>query len=130
VPLLLKRGAWLPAAGRPLPASGFRIDLVKQVQQWWGHPGEPISLETLAARLTSPPQPAPGFSGTLGMGPDGLHQLEALHGIRRELPRAQPESVTVAGLAAAGGFSTRTSPGITSGLFGVFSPPDPEGRGF
>jgi len=132
VPLLLEamvHGSGCRADLCPPPA---RIDLVKQVQQWVeDHPGEPISLETLCRQAhVGRRSLLQGFREHLGMGPMAYIKLKRLHGIRRELLRAQPESVTVAGLAARWGF---LNPGHFARdyqrLFGVLPSQTLNGRG-
>jgi len=106
VPLLLEamvHGSGGRADLFPPPA---RIELVKQVQQWVDdHPSEPISLESLCRQVhTGRRSLLQGFREHLGVGPMAYIKLKRLHGIRRELLKAQPESLTVAGLAARWGF--------------------------
>jgi AraC family ethanolamine operon transcriptional activator len=83
-----------------------RIEMVKQVQRWTEeHPLEPISLEVLCREMYVGRRTLiQGFREHLGMGPMAYFKLQRLHGVRRGLLEAQPDSPTISALAASWGF--------------------------
>jgi AraC family transcriptional regulator, ethanolamine operon transcriptional activator len=106
MPLLaeaLGHGLELQGAPTRPPA---RIALVKQLQDWvMDHPEEPISLETLCQQVHVGRRCLiQGFQEHLGLGPMAYFKLQRLHGVRRALLAAGPDTVTISGLAASWGF--------------------------
>jgi AraC family ethanolamine operon transcriptional activator len=88
------------------PRTPARIDLVKRVQCWMAdHPSEPITLDDLCRQIyASRRSVIQGFREHLGMGPMAYLKLQRLHAVRRELLAAEPDQVSVTGVAAQFGF--------------------------
>lgn len=106
VPLLLealaRRGHHSQRLARP-PA---RIELVKAAQRWMAdHPTEPITLDALCRQVAAGRRTLlQGFREQLGMGPMAFLKLRRLHGVRRELLTADPNTTRIMELAARWGF--------------------------
>lgn len=83
-----------------------RIELVKQVQRWMDdHPDQPLTLTDLCQVVhVSRRSLIQCFRDHLGMGPMRYLKLQRLHSVRRALLRADPQQVTVTGVAADHGF--------------------------
>lgn len=105
MPLLLEAFVNSPgpaSRGRP-PA---RISLVKEVQQWMHHhPTTPITLTDLCLQAHASRRTLiQGFQDHLGISPMAYLKLIRLHGIRRRLLQAAPETIQIGPLAAEWGF--------------------------
>jgi AraC family ethanolamine operon transcriptional activator len=106
VPLLMSGLSQSLGQGVVPPRTPARIDMVKRVQRWMAdHPAEPITLDDLCRQIyASRRSVIQGFREHLGMGPMAYLKLQRLHAVRRELLAAEPDQVSVTGVAAHFGF--------------------------
>jgi AraC family ethanolamine operon transcriptional activator len=83
-----------------------RIDMVKRAQRWMAdHPLEPITLDDLCRQIYASRRTViQGFREHLGMGPMAYLKLQRLHAVRRQLLAAEPDQMSVTGVAAHFGF--------------------------
>lgn len=103
IPLLLEALINGPAETKRPPA---RIGMVKDAQRWMhDHPTQPITLAELCHQAhVSRRTLIQGFRDHLGMGPMAYLKILRLHGIRRQLLRADPARTQIAPLAGEWGF--------------------------
>lgn len=106
VPLLLEALAQQGHHSQRLARPPARIELVKAAQRWMAdHPTEPITLDALCRQVAAGRRTLlQGFREQLGMGPMAFLKLRRLHGVRRELLAADPNTTTITELAVRWGF--------------------------
>jgi AraC family ethanolamine operon transcriptional activator len=106
IPLLLEALISAPSPTQRVSRPPARIDIVKDLQRWLhAHPTTPVTLTDLcreahASRRTL----IQGFQDHLGMGPMAYVKLLRLHGIRRQLLRAEAGEIQIGAMADAWGF--------------------------
>lgn len=106
VPLLLEALAQQGHQSQRLARPPARIEFVKAAQRWMAdHPTEPITLDALCRQVAAGRRTLlQGFREQLGMGPMAFLKLRRLHGVRRELLAADPNTTTITELAVRWGF--------------------------
>lgn len=106
VPLLVEALVHRTGHGDRLARPPARIELVKAAQSWMAeHPHEPISLDGLCRQVAAGRRSLlQGFREHLGMGPMAYLKIRRLHGVRRVLLAADPQTTRVCELAAQWGF--------------------------
>lgn len=106
VPLLVEALAQRNGHSERLARPPARIELVKAAQAWMAeHPDEPIHLDGLCRQVAAGRRSLlQGFQEHLGMGPMAYLKLQRLHGVRRALLLADPQTTRISELAARWGF--------------------------
>jgi AraC family ethanolamine operon transcriptional activator len=106
IPLLLEALITGPEASPQRVRSPARIEIVKDAQQWiQAHPTTPITLADLCREVHASRRTLiQGFQDHLGMGPMAYVKMLRLHGIRRQLLRAEAGEIQIGAMADAWGF--------------------------